>query len=128
MSVTVDHEPLAVDQLGLRTIGQVLAHLRRGNRLVVQVLIDGKEPEKSRLKTIKRFPVSAHTIFIETADPRQMAAGVLDEVESQLRQADRGCQGTRRDSRHVAAKHRHLPRSDNPFHRRDVGAGEATAK
>src|SRR5437867_3110 len=89
MSVTVDHEPLAVEQLGLRTVGQVLAHLRRGNRLVVQVLIDGAEPDHSRLKSIKRSPVSAHTIFIETADPRVMASGVLDEVELQLRQADR---------------------------------------
>jgi hypothetical protein len=89
MSVTVDHEPLAVEQLGLRTIGQVLAHLRRGNRLVVQVLIDGKEPEHSRIKSIKRFPVTAHTIYIQTTDPRRMAAGVLDEVELQLRQADR---------------------------------------
>src|SRR5690349_14362136 len=89
MSVTVDHQPLAVEQLGLRTIGQVLAHLRRDNRLVVQVLIDGNEPEQSHLKAIKRFPVSAHTVFIQTTDPRRMAAGVLDEVELQLRQADR---------------------------------------
>jgi len=89
MSVTVDHQPLAAEDLGLRTVGQVLAHLRRSNRLVVQVLIDGHEPERSRLKAVNRFPVGAHTIYIETADPRQMASGVLEEVEQQLRQADR---------------------------------------
>ena len=38
MSVTVDHETLQVDQLGLRTIGQVLSHLQRDNRLVVNLL------------------------------------------------------------------------------------------
>jgi hypothetical protein len=89
MSVTVDHQPLEVEGLGLRTVGQVLAHLRRSSRLVVNVLIDGKEPEPGRLRTMKRALVANHTVFIETADPKQMAAGVLDEVEVQLRQADR---------------------------------------
>jgi hypothetical protein len=89
MSVTVDHRPLAVEHLGLKTVGQVLAHLRRDNRLVVHVLIDGQEPARSGLKQIKRHPIAGHTIFIETADPKQMATGVLDEVEIQLRQADR---------------------------------------
>lgn len=88
MSVTVDHQPLEVEGLGLRTIGQVLTHLRRANRLVVQIKVDGREPG-SALRTVKRFPVSNHTVFIETADPKQMASGVLDEVESQLRSADR---------------------------------------
>jgi hypothetical protein len=41
------------------------------------------------LKAIKRTALGAHTIFIETADPRQMARSVLSEVESQLNEADR---------------------------------------
>ncbi len=89
MSVTVDHRPLAVESLGLRTVGQVLAHLRRDNRLVVQVLIDGKEPDRSPLKSLKRHPLAGHTVFIETADPREMARGVLEDVELQLHEADR---------------------------------------
>lgn len=89
MSVTVDHQPLAVESLGLRNLGQVLAYLRRDNRLVVQVLIDGKEPDRSHLKQVKRHPLAGHTIFIETADPRDMARGVLDDVEVQLHEADR---------------------------------------
>ena len=44
MSVTVDHEPLPVDKLGLDTVGQVLAHLQKDHRLVVQVLIMGYIP------------------------------------------------------------------------------------
>ena len=40
MSVTVDHRPLAAENLGLKTLGQVLAHLQKDNRLVVHVLID----------------------------------------------------------------------------------------
>jgi hypothetical protein len=89
MSVTVDHRPLAAENLGLKTLGQVLAHLQKDNRLVVHVLIDGEEPDLDRLPAVKQSPVSGHTVFIETADPRQMAIDVLDEVEAALDEADR---------------------------------------
>ncbi|MGB7157019.1 MAG: hypothetical protein WBD40_03065 [Tepidisphaeraceae bacterium] len=90
MSVTVDHRPLAAENLGLKTVGQVLAHLQKDNtRLVVHVLIDGEEPDLMHLGKVKQAPVSGHTVFIETADPRQMAVDVLDEVASQLDEADR---------------------------------------
>ena len=45
MSVTVDHEDLAVDAIGLTTVGQVLSHLQRDNKLVVNLLIDGSRPD-----------------------------------------------------------------------------------
>ncbi len=89
MSVTVDHRPLAIENLGLKTVGQVLAHLQKHDRLVVHVLIDGEEPDLDHLPTVKQSPVSGHTVFIETADPRQMAVEVLDEVEAALDEADR---------------------------------------
>jgi len=87
MSVMVDHAPLAAERLGLKTVGQVLTHLRRDNRLVVHVLIDGHEPD--RLRNIKKALLAEHTVFIETADPREMADEVLSEIESQLREAER---------------------------------------
>jgi len=89
MSVTVDHEQLEVEQLGLRTVGQVLTHLQRDNRLVVNLLIDGQEPDLDRLCDVKRVSVGAHTLFIETAEPCDMAMEVLAETESQLEGADR---------------------------------------
>src|SRR4051812_45618081 len=89
MPVTIDDRPLAAESLGLKTVGQVLSFLKRDNRLVVHLYIDGKEPEAARLKTIRRAPIAAHTVFIETADPREMASEVLDEVEAQLFEADR---------------------------------------
>src|SRR5687768_1453695 len=89
MSVTVDHRPLAAENLGLKTLGQVLAHLQKDNRLVVHVLIDGEEPDLDHLPQVKQKPVSGHTVFIETADPRQMALEVLDEVGAALDEADR---------------------------------------
>jgi hypothetical protein len=89
MSVTVDHRPLATENLGLKTLGQVLAHLQKDNRLVVHVLIDGEEPDLDHLPQVKQKPVSGHTVFIETADPRQMALEVLDEVSHALDEADR---------------------------------------
>ena len=89
MSVTVDHENLEVEALGLRTVGQVLSHLQKDNRLVVNLLIDGREPDFDRLPQVRQSPVNGHTLFIETAEPRQMALEVIDEVASQLREADR---------------------------------------
>ena len=89
MSVTVDHRPLAAENLGLKTLGQVLAHLQKDNRLVVHVLIDGEEPDLDHLPQVKQKSVSGHTVFIETADPRQMAIEVLDEVGAALDEADR---------------------------------------
>ena len=89
MPVTVDHQPLPTDSLGLTTVGQVLAHLQRQDRLVVNVLIDGAEPDLNQLPTIRQSALNGHTIFIETAEPREMAIDVLDEVERQLDEADR---------------------------------------
>jgi len=89
MTVTVDHEPLATEKLGLQTVGQVLSHVQRENRLVVNLLIDGEQPDLERMGPLRQASLSGHTIYIETAEPRQMALEVLDEVEAQLREADR---------------------------------------
>jgi hypothetical protein len=88
MSVTVDHEPLATEQLGFQTIGQVLSHLQRGNRLVTNLLIDGRAPDLEGIHAVRLSPINGHTIFIETAEPREMAVNVLDEVEEQLDDVD----------------------------------------
>ena len=89
MSVTVDHENLEVEALGLRTVGQVLSHLQKDNRLVVNLLIDGREPDLDHLPQVRQSPINGHTLFIETAEPREMALDAIAEVESQLREADR---------------------------------------
>ena len=89
MSVTVDHEELAAEQMGMRTVGQVLSHIQRDNRLVVSLLIDGREPDLDHLREVKRSPLVGHTVFIETAEPRQIAFDALEEVEQQLAEADR---------------------------------------
>src|SRR5882672_1975488 len=89
MSVTVDHQPLQAEKLGLRTVGQVLAHLQKDNRLVVHVLIDGQEPDLTRMGTVRRETIDGHELFIETADPRQLAIEALSEVGEQLKEADR---------------------------------------
>ena len=84
MSVMVDDQPLAVEKMGLLTIGQVLSHVQRGNRLVINLLIDGKAPDLSGLGAVRRSPLNGHTIYIETAEPRVIARNVLVEVEHQL--------------------------------------------
>ncbi len=88
MPVTVDQAPLATKEMGLTTVGQVLAHLRQGNRLVVQMLIDGEEPDAAQMGAIRNVSLQDHAIYIETADPRKLAIQVLDEMGSQLDQAE----------------------------------------
>jgi hypothetical protein len=89
MSVMVDRQSLPADELGLRTVGQVLAHVQKENRLVVHVLIDGQEPDFNRMGEVRRMPLGNHVVFVETADPRELARSALDGVESQLAEADR---------------------------------------
>ena len=89
MPVTVDQSTLRAEELGLRTVGQVLAHLQRERRLVVHVLIDGREPDLRQLGDVRKSPLKDHHIFIETADPREMALDILKQVECQLGEADR---------------------------------------
>ena len=88
MSVTIDHEPLPVGELGLQTVGQVLAHIARDNRLIVQVLIDGQEPDIDQIGMVRSTPIDGRTIFIETANSGELAQNVLDEVTSQLTSAE----------------------------------------
>lgn len=88
MSVTIDSHPFIDETMGLKTVGQVLSHVQRTNRLVVNVLIDGREPNLDQFDEVKQAPLSGHTLFIETADPREMALDVLDEVEVNLGEAD----------------------------------------
>jgi hypothetical protein len=88
MSVTIDDHPLAAEQLGLTTVGQVLSHVARANRLVVNVLIDGEEPDLGQMPTVRAVPLVGRTVYVETADPREMAREVLDGVASHLSEAD----------------------------------------
>ncbi|MBV8781063.1 MAG: hypothetical protein JO353_06670, partial [Phycisphaerae bacterium] len=74
---------------GLQTVGQLLSHLQRDNRLIVHVLIDGQEPDLTRLPALRQSPLQGHTLFIETTEPQAMAMEVLGEVEHQLNEANR---------------------------------------
>lgn len=88
MSVTVDQQPFATEELGLQTVGQVLTHLQQDDRLVVQLLIDGQQPDLAEIQTIRKSLVNGRTLYIETANPRQMALEVLDDVQEQLAGAE----------------------------------------
>lgn len=88
MSVTVDHEDLAVEEMGLTTVGEVLHHLQRDNRLVIKLLIDGEQPNLAIMGQLRAKPVNGHTLFIETAAPREIALDVLAEVDAELERAD----------------------------------------
>jgi hypothetical protein len=89
MHVTVDDRPLPAEQLGIETIGQLLAHIQKANRLITHVLIDGQEPDLGHLGALKQTPLRGHTLYIETAEPKKMALEVLAAVEAQLKEGDR---------------------------------------
>lgn len=89
MAVIVDRAELATDGLGLQTVGQVFAHLQKSGRLVVDVLIDGQQPDLSEMGALRRLLLAGHMVFVETADPRELVLGALAEVEAQLAEADR---------------------------------------
>lgn len=88
MSVTVDDQPLAAESLGLRTVGEVLTHLRSKQRLVVHVVIDGREPDLEHLDELRAQPLGQRALFIETVEPRQIADDVFDQVQGLLSDAE----------------------------------------
>ncbi len=88
MTVTVDSQSLAIDELGLETLGDVLSHIQSQNRLVTQVLIDGQSPNLDHVPQLRRSPLQGHTIFIETTLPNEIALEVLSNIEHQMDVAD----------------------------------------
>jgi len=88
MTVTIDSQSLAYDDLGLQTVGDLLQHVQTQNRLVTQVMIDGRSPDLANVPHWRRQAISGHTIFIETTEPRRIALDVLDEIERQMDAAE----------------------------------------
>jgi hypothetical protein len=64
MSVTIDHEPQAADEMGWTTVGQVLSHVQKDKRLVVQVLLDGRAPDMNRVGALRQSLLRGHTLYI----------------------------------------------------------------
>jgi hypothetical protein len=88
MAVMVDDKPLPAEQLGLTTVGQLLAHIQKDNRLVVHLLIDGEEPGAGKLAQLRATNLAGHTLYVETAEPKRMALDVLKEIEAHLKETD----------------------------------------
>lgn len=89
MSVTIDQELFDAEKHSYSTVGHVLQHLQRDNRLVTYLLIDGDEPDLQNMGNLRRTALGDCTVYIETANPHDMAFEVLGEVEAQLGEAER---------------------------------------
>jgi hypothetical protein len=89
MSVIVDQQSLPADEMGFKTVGQVLSHLQTKDRVVVNLLIDGVQPDLNQISRIRRSLVVGKTLFIETAKPNEMVCEVLDDVHEQLAGAEK---------------------------------------
>lgn len=88
MSVTVDDEPLAAESLGLATVGQVLSHLRNRKRLVVHLMIDGREPDLGQMDALCAQSLKDKAVFIETVEPHRIANDVFEQVQGLLGDAE----------------------------------------
>lgn len=97
MSVTVDDLPLETERLGLATVGDVLTHVAGDDRLVVQVLLDGSEPDLAEIEGLRSTRLEGRVLFVETARPGNIACEALDAVDDSLAEAD--------EARVAAAEH-----------------------
>ena len=77
MAVIIDDEEFNAAKLGLGTLGQILLHLQRNNRLVLRLLIDGEAPDPAHIESVRSTGASDHIIYLETVDARQTA---LDSI------------------------------------------------
>lgn len=84
MSVTVDDVRFEPASMGYTTIGEVLSHVAKNNRLVVQLLIDGSVPDLSRMDDVRSQPLDGREVFIETAPPLAIAREVLVAVDETM--------------------------------------------
>lgn len=84
MAVIIDSESLNTREYGLERLGDVLDHIRASGRMVVQILVDGERPDLNQLATIRRELVTGHTVFLETAQPSEMAREALASLDGSL--------------------------------------------
>jgi hypothetical protein len=85
MSIIIDDEPVAESQF--KCVGDVLEHVRGRDkaRLIVRVLLDGAVPQARELG---QHALGQRTLYVETADRKQLAGGALREAEEILDAAD----------------------------------------
>ena len=88
MAVIIDDEDFNAGKLGLGTLGQVLLHLQRNNRLVIRLLIAGEAPDPAHIDSIRCTGLSDHVIYFETVDARQTALDSIALAQQRVAQAD----------------------------------------
>lgn len=88
MSITVDDQPVEARQLGVRTVGELLARIADDNRLVVSLMVDGIRPQADALEKLRSQPLEGRVVYIETTEPHQIAGEVIDEARKLLAEAE----------------------------------------
>jgi hypothetical protein len=88
MSVTIDQQEIPAELMGLSTVGEVLAHLKQRNRLVVHLQIDGQSPDLGEMETVRSQRVAGKTVYIETTEPKRIVADVVRDVGLLLDEAE----------------------------------------
>lgn len=88
MSITIDDATFDSSKLGFTTVGEVLSHVARENKLIVQLLIDGSEPDMAGMEDVRAKPLAGSAIYIETSTAPAICRGVLDSIDETLVEAD----------------------------------------
>jgi hypothetical protein len=85
MSITIDDQPLGESQF--KCVGDVLEHVRGRDkdRLIVRVLLDGAVPGAAEIGQRK---LGESTLYVETANRRELVGDALREAEEILDGAD----------------------------------------
>jgi hypothetical protein len=70
--------------MGMTTVGQVITHAQRDKRVVINVMIDGRSTPVDQLSKIRKSPIINQKLYIETAQPGELAHDVLEDVRTLL--------------------------------------------
>ncbi|HWB55278.1 MAG TPA: hypothetical protein VG722_13835 [Tepidisphaeraceae bacterium] len=79
MSIIIDDQPLEQTTDQFQNVGDVLEHVRRRDhgRMIVRVLLDGVAPS---LADLNQQTLGERTLYVETADRKQLVADALGEA------------------------------------------------
>jgi hypothetical protein len=84
MPVTIDQESFPAESMGMTTVEQVITHAQRDRRIVVNVMIDGQSTPVDQISRIRKSLIVNQTLYIETAQPGELALDVLDHLRDLL--------------------------------------------
>lgn len=87
MAIIIDDQPIETEVWRFKSVGDVLEHVRTRDRgrMIVKVLLDGVVPGMAQLG---QQELEGRTLFVETADRKELASDALREAGEILDNSD----------------------------------------